>query len=115
MMNPEARIEQLDRAVGLTPEQKTSIAAIYANARDEVQASRGSGDPQANREKMQQTMQSTRSQVMSLLTPEQMAKFEAMPRQGGMRGGPEGKGPKAGGKGKGPKGGGQGKGKNRGQ
>jgi len=97
MMNPEARVAALDRAVTLTPEQKTSITAIYTKARDE--AGYDSGNPEANREKMQQSMQSTRSQVMALLTPEQKAKFEAMPQQGGMHGGPEGKAPHAGGQG----------------
>jgi Spy/CpxP family protein refolding chaperone len=99
MMNPEARVEQLDRNLTLTTEQKTKLTDIFSKARDDMEGMRqADGDRAANREKMQQAMQATRDQVQSVLTDEQKKKFEALPQGGpgggrggeGQRGGPRG-------------------------
>lgn len=107
MMNPEARVAQLDRELSLTADQKTKLTDIFAKQRDEMEAMRGTnkGDREGNRDKMQSMMQSNRTQIESVLTDEQKKKFEARP-QGG-RGGADGDRPR-GGPG-GGQGGGQGK------
>ena len=95
MMNADARLQQLDRALTLSADQKTQIKAIYAKAEEEMRSLTRdrSGDQQANRAKLRDAMQSTRDQVRALLTDEQKAKFDAMPQVGGQRGrGAEGKG-----------------------
>ena len=94
-MNADARVQQLDRALTLTADQKTQIKGIYAKAEEDMRALMrdGGGDQQANRAKLRDSMQSTRDQVRALLTDEQKTKFDAMPAAGGQRGrGAEGKG-----------------------
>jgi periplasmic protein CpxP/Spy len=99
VMNPEARVEQLDRELNLTADQKKKITAIYAKTQEEMRGmARGGGDQQANREKLQELMRSSREQVRAVLTDEQKKKFDAMPQgRGGddQRGrGQEGRGAK---------------------
>lgn len=77
-MSPEARIEQIEQAVGsLTAEQKKKIAAIYAKLAEDMKG--GGGD----REKMGEKMQAVRKEVRAVLTPEQQKKFDDMPQRGG--------------------------------
>jgi Spy/CpxP family protein refolding chaperone len=78
MMNPEARVAQLDRALSLTEDQKSKLTGIFAKQREE----------------MQQAMQATRDQVQAVLTDDQKKKFEEIDRPG--RGGPRGEGSKGG-------------------
>lgn len=89
MGNPEARVAELDKALGLTADQKTKLTDIFTKSRDEMQSLRGgSGDRQANAEKARQMMQATRAQVAAVLTDEQKKKFEAMgPGRGDGKGG----------------------------
>ncbi len=93
-MNADARVQQLDRALTLSADQKTEIKAIYSKVEEGMRAqTRDGGDQQANRAKLRDTMQSTRDQVRALLTDEQKSKFDAMPQAGGQRGrGSDGKG-----------------------
>ncbi len=91
MMSPEQQVARLEEAVGkLTDDQKTKITAVYEKAAKDMQALRGSGDPQSNREKMQELMQNTRKDVRALLTADQQKKFDDMPAPG--RGGGRKKG-----------------------
>lgn len=94
MMNADARVKQLDRALTLSADQKTEIKAIYSKVEEGMRAqTRDGGDQQVNRAKLRDTMQSTRDQVRALLTDEQKSKFDAMPQAGGQRGrGSDGKG-----------------------
>jgi Spy/CpxP family protein refolding chaperone len=96
MMNPEARVEQLDRELSLTADQKTKLTDIFAKSRTEMEALRdgNTGDREANREKLQSIMQATQQQVQGVLTDEQKTKLRAMPGRGGdrPRGGPGEKG-----------------------
>ncbi len=79
-MTPEARIEQIETAVGkLTAEQKTKITAIYAKLAENMKG----GD----REKMGEMMQATRKEVRAVLTPDQQKKFDDMPQGRGAGGG----------------------------
>lgn len=78
-MNPQARIEMLDRAVTLTAEQKTKAQEIYAKEVEQMQALRGNGgDMEANRERIGEIRRETREQIAALLTPEQREKFREM-------------------------------------
>lgn len=95
VMNADARVKQLDRALTLSAEQKTQIKGIYAKAEEatRVLTRDGGGDQQANRAKLRDTMQSTRDQVRALLTDQQKTKFDAMPQSGAQRDrGADGKG-----------------------
>jgi Spy/CpxP family protein refolding chaperone len=95
MMNADARVQQLDRALTLTADQKTQVKAIYSKVEEDMRAQTrdGGGDQQANRAKLRDTMLSTRDQVRALLTDEQKIKFDAMPQAGAQRGrGSDGKG-----------------------
>jgi protein CpxP len=95
MMNADARVQQLDRALTLSADQKTQIKGIYAKAEEDLRALTrdGGGDQQANRAKLRDMMQSTRDQVRAHLTDEQKTKFDAMPQAAAQRGrGADGKG-----------------------
>jgi len=103
MMNPQARVEQLDRELGLSADQKTKLTEVFSKARTDMEGLRGSGDGdrEANREKMQSIMQATRGDVQAVLTDDQKKKFKSMgPGPGrGERGekGPRGDRPQGGG------------------
>jgi Spy/CpxP family protein refolding chaperone len=88
LMNADARLQQLDRALTLSADQKTQIKAIYAKAEEDMRSMMRdrSGDQQANRAKLRDAMQSTRDQVRVVLTDEQKTKFDAMPQAGAQRG-----------------------------
>lgn len=94
MMSPEARVEQLDKALTLTEEQKTKIKDIYTKAGEEMRAAMkdGGGDRDAARTKMMERMRATRDQVRALLTDEQKKKFDEMPQRGGGDQGGRGRG-----------------------
>ncbi|MSU65064.1 MAG: hypothetical protein EXS38_02935 [Opitutus sp.] len=78
----DARLEQLDQALALTDDQKAKIKETFAKAEQELKGARDSdGDKKANRKKMQQATQATRSQVRAVLTDEQQKKFDAMPQE----------------------------------
>ena len=85
MPSPEARVEQLDKALSLTDEQKTKIKEIYTKAGEEMRAAmkEGGGDREAARGKMMERMRATRDQVRAVLTDEQKKKFDEMPQRGG--------------------------------
>ena len=79
----DARLAQLDQALGLTTDQKTKLTEIYTKTDQEMKSARaGDGDKKANRKKMQQAMQAAREQVRAALTDEQQKKFDAMPTEG---------------------------------
>jgi Spy/CpxP family protein refolding chaperone len=95
MMSPEARVEQLDKALTLTDDQKTKIKDIYTKAADDMRAAMKEGrdgDREAARAKMMEKMRATRDQVRALLTDEQKKKFDEMPQRGGGDQGGRGRG-----------------------
>jgi Spy/CpxP family protein refolding chaperone len=106
MMNPEARVAELDRRLSLTAAQKARLTEIFTQARTEMEGLRGGGGGGGNREKAQQMMQATRDQVAGVLTDEQKKKFEEGPQMGG-----GGRGKAKGEKGERPRGGPGGAGK----
>lgn len=69
------RMNDIDAAVGLSADQKEKVTAIWAKeaaAMKEIPAGERRG-------KAVDAMKSTRDQVRAVLTPEQQAKFDAMP------------------------------------
>jgi Spy/CpxP family protein refolding chaperone len=89
-MNPEQQIARLEEAVGkLSDDQKTKITALYAKQREKMRGMRDDQSaPEDRRAKMEEMMKSMRAEIRALLTPEQQAKFDAMPPPG-----PGGRGP----------------------
>ncbi len=99
MMSPEARIEQLDKALTLTADQKTKIKEIYAKAQEDMRATMrggGGGDRDAAREKMIAAMRKTRDEVRAQLTDEQKKKFDELPQRGADDQGSRGRGKRGG-------------------
>ena len=74
-MSVEARIEQLDKTLTLTADQKTKITAILEKGREEMQ-----NVPKEERKgKMADMMKAQHDQIRAVLTPEQQKKFDDMP------------------------------------
>ena len=80
-------VERLEEAVGkLSAEQKTKIEAILAKVREQMQGLQNASqeDRQA---KMREIMQSSRTEIRAVLTPEQAKKYDEMAAQGRGQGG----------------------------
>lgn len=80
-------VERIEEAVGqLSAEQKTKIEGILAKVREQMQGLQGASqeDRQA---KMREIMQSSRTQIRAVLTPEQQKKYDEMPQGRGQGGG----------------------------
>jgi Spy/CpxP family protein refolding chaperone len=80
-------VERIEEAVGkLSAEQKTKIEGILAKVREQMQGLQGASqeDRQA---KMREIMQSSRTQIRAVLTPEQAKKYDEMASQGRGQGG----------------------------
>jgi len=90
-MTPDQQVGRLETGgITLTADQKTKITAIYTKAAEDMAAL-----PQEDRRgpKAQEMRTETDKKVRALLTPEQQAKFDALPPMGrGGRGGPGGPG-----------------------
>jgi hypothetical protein len=83
-MSPEARVAQIDEAVGgLSADQKTKIMGILAKVQEQVMALA----PEERGAKGMELRQAANGEIRAVLTDAQKAKFDAMP-QG--RGGPGG-------------------------
>lgn len=80
-------VERLEEAVGkLSAEQKTKIEAVLAKVREQMQGLQNASqeDRQA---KMREIMQSSRTEIRAVLTPEQAKKYDEMAAQGRGQGG----------------------------
>ncbi|MHB9027521.1 MAG: hypothetical protein ACYC9O_02005 [Candidatus Latescibacterota bacterium] len=91
--NVDRRITQIDEAVTLTADQKTKIRPIIEKeiaAQGELFAKMRAEDQNFDRDammsKMQEIREATTKGLSSILTKEQMDKYNAMPRGGGRRG-----------------------------
>ena len=92
----QQRVERLDKALGLTDEQKAEITKVYTQEMEamskDVPAQMSNGEKfseeamKAKREKMSAQRQATNAKIESLLTPEQAAKFAQFRDQQGKRG-----------------------------
>ncbi len=92
---PEARVAALDKAVTLTPDQKTKITAIYTADMQKMMDMRNSGEDRSTMmPKMMAMRADENTQIKALLTDDQKTKFDAylasMPQRGGGRGAPGG-------------------------
>ena len=90
-MTPEQQTANLDKAVTLTPDQKTTVMAMYtadAKKRSDLMAGQ---DPDM-RTKMMAMRTDEQTQIKALLTEEQKTKYAAMlaamPQRGGGGGAP---------------------------
>lgn len=75
MMSPEQRVEAIDKAVTLTPDQKTKIMALYADDAKKMQALRDAQDPDM-RSKMMDMRKDENTKVKAMLTDDQKPKFD---------------------------------------
>lgn len=79
-MNPEHRVEQMQRRLNLTPEQTAQVRTILAGDMEKMEALRANAavaaqDRRAQMEAMRRDMQ---GKIRAVLTPDQQAKFDAM-------------------------------------
>jgi len=89
-MTPDAQVAALDKAVTLTPDQKTKVLAIYTADAKKMTDLRASQDPDM-RNKMMAMRTDEQTQIKALLTDDQKPKYDAMlaamPQGRGGRGG----------------------------
>lgn len=96
----EERFDATARLLELTPDQKTQMQSFLENQRAQMQALRSDSSltPEQRREQAQAIRQQTRSNIGSLLTPEQQQKMQDLQitrrgeRRRGRRGGRRGPG-----------------------
>ena len=74
----EERINQLDKALSLTADQKQKIKDIFAKEAADLKGL----SPEERRSKGRDAMKAVHDQVRAVLTPEQQTKFDAMPKPG---------------------------------
>jgi Spy/CpxP family protein refolding chaperone len=79
----EQRLKQLDETLGLTPEQKARINAIWDKAEADAAAARqDAADAKlGHRLKQRKAIKAVRKEVRGVLTPEQQKKFDALPAE----------------------------------
>lgn len=99
-MTPDERVAAIDKAVGLTDEQKPKVKAIIEADMKKMMDLRNSGDDmQTLRPKMMEIRNQENTDIKALLTDDQKTKYDAylasMPRRGGT-GGPGGGAPAGG-------------------
>ena len=75
MMTPEQRVEAIDKAVTLTPDQKTKIIALYTEDQKKMQALRDAQDPDM-RTKMTDMRKDENTKIKAMLTDDQKPKFD---------------------------------------
>ena len=81
--HPEERMEHLSKKLGLSDQQKTQLQDIFKAHRAEMEAIHEDQTltPDAKREKMKAVMTDIKSQASSILSTEQMQKWDAMKEQ----------------------------------
>jgi Spy/CpxP family protein refolding chaperone len=72
----KAGIERMSKELGLSPEQKTKVQAIFDAEKKKVEAIFDE-----ERKQLQAVQEGTRSSLQAVLTPEQMTKLEQKMRQ----------------------------------
>jgi hypothetical protein len=80
-MNPErqqAQLDELTKAVGLTPDQVTQVKAINADAmQKQMDLRKSGGDPADMRPKMMAIRTDQQAKIKALLTDDQKPKYDA--------------------------------------
>jgi len=80
-MNPERRLEMMQRQLSLTPDQTTAIKATFADERSKMEAARSADaslSPEDRRAKMMARHEEENTKIEAVLTPDQKTKYEAM-------------------------------------
>jgi protein CpxP len=78
-MTPEQQTAALDKAVTLTPDQKTQVMALYTADAKKMADLRASGaDPADMRPKMMAMRTDEQTAIKAMLTDEQKPKYDAM-------------------------------------
>ena len=75
MMTPDQRVDNLDKAVTLTADQKSKIKAMYEEDQKKMMALREAQDPDM-REKMMSMRKDENEKIKSMLTDDQKPKFD---------------------------------------
>lgn len=80
MPSPEQRLEHLQHALKLTPDQATQVKALLEAERSQADALHANTAlaPVDRRSQMMTNRQDTTAKIRALLTPDQVTKFDAM-------------------------------------
>lgn len=91
---PKERLQKMAENLGLSAEQKEKVGAILKEQMEQGRTIREdeSLTQEQRREKMRAFGKATREKIRAVLTPEQLAKYDAMPKRG--PGGPRGERPR---------------------
>lgn len=87
----QQRLKMMAEHLQLTPEQIEQIKPILRGEMESMRALRDESEGKDRREKMREIREKGRAQIEAILTPEQKAKLDSMPRRGP---GPNGDGPR---------------------
>ena len=92
---PQARVEQMDKELKLTAEQKTKLTALFEEQNKKMQALRSdtSASQEDRRAKARTMMEENTKKMKTILTPEQFEKWQKNREQ--FRGGKKGEGKKS--------------------
>jgi Spy/CpxP family protein refolding chaperone len=79
-MNPERRLEMMQRRLGLTASQTAQIQQIFTEARGKMEALRANTAlaPEDRRAQMMALRQGEQARIRAVLTPDQLTKYDAM-------------------------------------
>jgi len=80
-MNPERRLEMMQKELSLTADQTTAIKAVFEDERTKMEAARSADaslSPEDRRAKMMAMRQEENTKIEAVLTPDQKTKYEAM-------------------------------------
>lgn len=80
MPSPEQRLQHLQHALNLTPDQTTQVKALLEAERGKAEAARANTAlaPEDRRSQLMANRQDTTAKIRALLTPDQATKFDAM-------------------------------------
>ncbi len=79
-MNPERRVEMMQRRLDLSADQTAQVRQILADSMAKMEAMRSNTAlaPQDRHAQMMALRQSVQARIRAVLTPDQQAKFDAM-------------------------------------
>lgn len=79
-MNPEHRVEMMQRRLNLSESQTAQVKAIFAEGQTKMEALRANSSlaPQDRHAQMEEMRKGMLARINGVLTPEQQAKFEEM-------------------------------------
>lgn len=78
----EQRLQQLAETLALTAEQKAQVAAVFQTEGEKLAALRADDSlrPRKKLKQFREIREGARTQIRAILTPEQQAKFDALPK-----------------------------------